>query len=131
VKEVSAHIIERYFFTTFMKLFRLSTHMVKLFVKLEQSIAYDASDNESGEESEERHILVNDHLEKARHHAYLSPMLSLLEKVLELPPQKFMRNKNWITPLVSSLITCSDPLLRQRLQQIYSQHINPFLIEYK
>jgi len=108
---------------------RVSTQVIRKFILLEDNIARDLSDNESGEENDDRNVLVNDHLDKARHHAYVSPIISLLENILKFSELKFKTNKSWVTLELCNLIRCTNLPLRLVLQNIYIKHINPFFNE--
>jgi hypothetical protein len=106
--------------------YRLCTQMVHRFITLEESIFKDTSDNDSGDEYDDRDALVNDNLTKSRHHSYLSPVISLLESVLNLSSSRFQQNQHWIVPQLSTFIVCSNQRLRLSLQKIYVKHLNPF-----
>lgn len=100
--------------------------MVQRFITLEESIYKEMSDNDSGDEYDDKDVLVNDNLMKARHHSYLSPIITLLENVLNLSSLRFQQNQHWIVPQLSSFIVCSNQRLRLSLQKIYVKHLDPF-----
>jgi hypothetical protein len=64
-------------------------------------------------------------LKKARHDAYLSPMVMVLSNIEKFSDEKFRENQSWLVPWLSRLLICENVKLRTYLSRIYQKHVNP------
>jgi len=97
----------------------------------------DEDDDSSEEEDDEddayhmgaNNILCMDEFLKRRHDAYKSPVLIVLEGMMDFTHDQFQCNLSWIIPLLSRLVICEDLEVRVCVRQIYQSFVNFLLIK--
>ena len=65
---------------------------------------------------------------RRRHEAYKSPVMIVLEGMMDFTHEQFQSNLVWIVPLLSRLVICEDLEVRLCVRQIYQSFVNFLLI---
>jgi hypothetical protein len=73
-------------------------------------------------------MLKLDGFARQRHEAYKSSALIVLSSILEFSPKVFLRNVNWVVPLLSRLIICESIEIRLCVRQINFTFVNPIML---
>jgi hypothetical protein len=89
----------------------------------------DAGDEEEEQEGRTGGLLNIMEFHQQKHQAYKSPVMIVLEGMMDFTHEQFQSNVSWIIPLLSRLIVCEDIEVRVCVRQIYQSFVNFLLIK--
>ena len=113
---------------------RISCTVVHRFIKMDKDISQQLQSDTNAYLQYTDSLLLASLLHKfdlERWTRYKATATIVLNGILSFSASQFLQNVEWIVPLASKMITCSDVGIRAIVQTIYYNCINPLLLSRK